>query len=119
MMQASNGNNDFSGRWTEEMLDRFAAMVATSIATRNERMTRFEQELAEFKQTVERDHEQANAERQALARDMAQMVATRQADAQRLSRVEEALVKLTNLSEVVAGLLARQDENQPTTDRIG
>ncbi len=98
----------------ESLLDRMASSVATSIAASNERMTRFEQELADFKQTIERDHEQANAERQALARDMAQMVATRQEDLGRVQRVEEALVKLTDLSEGIALLLAKSDENQPT-----
>lgn len=106
------------------MLDRLASTVAMSIGTSNERMTRIEEShsrseerMTRFEQGLERleqGQEQLSSEVQALARDMAQMVATRQEDIGRVQRVEEALVKLTDLSEGIAILLAKSDENHPT-----
>jgi hypothetical protein len=103
------------------MLDQFASTVADAITTSNasmarleESQARFAQELADFKQTIQDDHEQGNAERQALARVMLQMVATRQADAERMQQVEAALVKLSEVSEGITALLAKSVESHPT-----
>lgn len=98
----------------EQLLDRLASTVATSVATSNERMTRVEENharaeerMTRFEQKSERDHEQINAELQALSRDVSRLVDTVAAETQQRQELRDATLGIANL-------LASLDSDRPT-----
>jgi ABC-type transporter Mla subunit MlaD len=117
-------SNGAPERWTPEMLDRFASTVATAISAGNERIDRIESNLERLEETVSVSNErmnriESNLERleetvedtaaiaQATSRDVAHLVATQ-------DQFNQVLIRLTDLTEGIAALLARTDENFPT-----
>ncbi len=91
-------------------LDRVESLVesnARAIQAMAETVSQFGQELTEFKQTVERDHEQVNAELQSLSRDVSRLVDIVAAAAQERHELREATLGIANL-------LASLDSDRPT-----
>lgn len=60
----------------------------------------------------------ANAQAiQALSRDVSQLVATQQEAASERQQLREAIIRLTQVQEGIANLLANLDEDRPTVLR--
>ncbi|MGB8700434.1 MAG: hypothetical protein WCD18_13545 [Thermosynechococcaceae cyanobacterium] len=102
-------------RWTDETLDRFAASVATAITASNERMTRIENDWERSMRESDERMEELTAVTQAISRDVAQLVATQEQNSRELT---QAMIRLADTQEGVAGLLANLDEDRPTILRF-
>jgi ubiquinone biosynthesis protein UbiJ len=103
-------------RWTDETLDRFAAMVATSITASNERITRIEQ-----------DGERSKRESDERLTRIEQLVESNnrflEAFTQRVDRLAEKVDRLTDntdrvIQQMAASTSSANQERMDVTTRL-
>ncbi len=102
---------------TDEELKQLIAGNAQATQALSRDVTR----LVETQQEATRERREAASEReelrgqlQALSRDVSQLVATQQEAAAERQQLREAIVRLTQVQEGIANLLATLDEDRPT-----